>query len=230
MEPVLPSTPAANFPITRVEIAEAAEHRKRHVKNLSKHRSDAAKKYQDALERLSHSREETSSPDSHILIGDLVMRRPLNRKSKMHPKCEGPLVVLASSDKNVFQLATANGHILKTMTNRARLRKLKLHERARYIGEFWDASNRLKSYDQRAKQEDQLREVETKLKEATLENLEAQKRGKPASLQKHAELGAERRQLIESMQSEETSKAPTAPEPSPHLGKRIRQLPVRYRA
>jgi hypothetical protein len=30
----------------------------------------------------------------------------------------------------------------------------------------------LKSYDKRAKQEDQLREVETKLKEATLEMLE----------------------------------------------------------
>jgi Integrase core domain/Zinc knuckle len=229
VEPVLPSTPVATSPITRVEIAEAAEHRKRHVQNLSKYRSDAAEKYQAALERLSRSREETSSPTTPILVGDLVMRRPLNRKSKMHPKWEGPLVVIASSDTNVFQLATANGHILKTMTNRARLRKLNLHERARYIGEFWDASNRLKSYDKRAKQEDQLRDVDTRLKEATLKTLEAQKRGQPAPLEKHAELSAERRQLIESIQSEETQKSPTVPEPSPHLGKRIRRLPVRYR-
>jgi transposase InsO family protein len=121
VEPVLPSTPVATSPITRVEIAEAAEHRKRHVQNLSKYRSDAAKKYQAALKRLVHSHKETSSPATPILVGDLVMRRPLNRKSKMHPKWEGPLIVIASSDTDVFQLATANGHILKKMTNRARL-------------------------------------------------------------------------------------------------------------
>jgi hypothetical protein len=90
------------------------------------------------------------------------------------------------------------------------------------------ASKRLKSYDKRAKQEDQLSEVETKLKEATLETLEAQKRGEHASIQKHADLSAERRQLVESMQSEETPKAPTSPEPSPHLSKCMRRLPVRY--
>jgi hypothetical protein len=76
VEPVLPSTPVATSPITRVEIAEAAEHRKRHVQNLSKYRSDAAKKYQAALKRLVHSHKETSSPATPILVGDLVMRHP----------------------------------------------------------------------------------------------------------------------------------------------------------
>jgi hypothetical protein len=96
---------------------EAAEHRKRHVKNLSKHRSDVAKKYQDALEH-----------PFTVSRGDVVHRftdsnwrphhaPPLEPKIQDAPKVEN-LVVLASRDKDVFQLAiTANGHILKTMTN-----------------------------------------------------------------------------------------------------------------
>ena len=102
VELVLPSTPVATTPITHIEIAEAAEHRKRHIQNLSKYRSDATKKYQATLECLVSSREETSSPMAPILVGDLVMCHPLNRKSKMHPKWEGPLVVIASSDTDVF--------------------------------------------------------------------------------------------------------------------------------
>ena len=84
----------------------------------------------------------------------------------------------------------------------------------------------MKSYDLRAKQEDQLRAVDKKVREATLENLEAQKHGQRPSLEKHAELSKERRDLVESMKSDDVHHRQE--EPSPHLGKRIRRLPVRF--
>jgi len=56
---------------------EAAEYRRQHVQDLSKHRTDAAKKYHAALERLAKSRDD-SYPENPILIGDLVTRTPLN--------------------------------------------------------------------------------------------------------------------------------------------------------
>ena len=49
VEPVLPSTSFASSPATRVELTEAAEYRREHVQDLSKHRTDAANKYLTAL-------------------------------------------------------------------------------------------------------------------------------------------------------------------------------------
>ena len=45
VEPVLPSTSVANTLITCVELAEATQHRREHVQDLSKHRTEAAEKY-----------------------------------------------------------------------------------------------------------------------------------------------------------------------------------------
>jgi len=56
MEPVLPYTSIVNTPVTRLELAEAAEYRKTHVQNLSKYPTNAAKKYEEALEHLVKSR------------------------------------------------------------------------------------------------------------------------------------------------------------------------------
>ena len=84
------------------------------------------------------------------------MRTPLNRKSKLHPKWDGPFVVLDSTDKDVYQIAIANGHILSNLVNAARLRKLNESERKQYTGDFWEASNRLKLHDQRARDQKQL--------------------------------------------------------------------------
>ena len=117
VEPILPSTAIANNPVTRVELAEAVEYRRGHVQDLSKHRTDAAKKYHAALEKLAKSRDNDSYSASPILNGDLVMCTPLNRKSKLHPRWDGPFVVLDSTDKDVYQLATASGHILKNLVN-----------------------------------------------------------------------------------------------------------------
>ena len=224
VEPVLPSTTVVNAPLTRVELAEAAEYRREHVQDLSKYRVDAAKKYQAALERLAKSRDD-SYPASPIILGDLVMRSPLNRKSKLHPGWDGPFVVLESSDKDTYQLATSNGHILENLVNLNRLRKLDENERKRYTGDFWAASERLKLHDRRARDQQQLQDLDDELRKATLANLEAQKLGKPAPLNQIVEISSRKRQAERQIAD---SSPPTASS-SPALSKRIRRLPSRFR-
>ena len=224
VEPVLPSTSVINTPLTRVELAEATEHRREHVQDLSKHRTEAAKNYQAALERLAKSRDD-ADPAKPIIIGDLVMRTPLNRKSKLHPRWDGPFVVLDSTDKDVYQLATSNGHILGNLVNRIRLRKLDSNERKRYTGDFWDASERLKLHDKSARNRSQLQDLDVELKKATLENLEAQKLGKPAPLTQIAEVKSRKRQVQELQSESSRPSSPVLPEPA----KRVRRLPSRFR-
>ena len=124
VEPTLPSTSTITDPISRVELAEAVEYRRKHVQDLSKHRTEAAERYQSGLRRLAESRDETSNSASSIIAGDLVMRAPINRKSKIHPKWDGPFVVLDTSEKDVYQLGTANGHVIENLVNKQRLWKL----------------------------------------------------------------------------------------------------------
>jgi hypothetical protein len=210
-------------------LAEAVEYRRKHVQDLSKHRTDAAKKYHAALERLAKSRDNSAYFTTPIIHGDLVMRAPLNRKTKMHPKWDGPFVVLDSSDKDDYQLATANGHILENLVNVDRLRKLDENERKQYTGDFWEASSRLKLHDKRAKDQKQLQDLDVQLKKATLENLEAQKLGKPAPLNKIADLSSQRRQVEQELHSDPPSAPAAAPPPPPDLGQRVRRLPSRFR-
>jgi len=80
------------------------------------------------------------------------MREALNRKSKIHPRLDGPFVAIASTEKDVYQLSTPNGYILQNLVNLDRLRKLSLPEIEQYTSEFWHASKRLKLYDRQAKE------------------------------------------------------------------------------
>src|SRR5438045_8706207 len=105
----------------------------------------------------------------------------VRRESKLHPRWDGPFVVLNASDKGTYQLATANGYTIKNLVNDARVRKLTAEERAQYRNEFWNASSRLKLHDRRAQQEQQLHEVNQRLREATLEHLQAQRQPRPTS-------------------------------------------------
>ena len=81
---------------------------------------------------------------------------PINRKSKMHPRWDGPFVILEIRDKNV---ATANGYILKHLVNKDRLQKLSESEAKSYVDEFWEASDRLKKHDALAKQRQRLNDL-----------------------------------------------------------------------
>jgi hypothetical protein len=65
-------------------------------------------------------------------------------------------VVLDFNDKDDYQLARANGHIIENLVNVERLRKLNEDERKPYTGDFWEASNRLKLHDKQAKDQKQL--------------------------------------------------------------------------
>ena len=230
VEPTLPFTSIIDLPITRVELAEAAEFRKNQVQDLSKYRTEAAKRYQTALKRLAAARDEMAF-DSPIVPGDLIMREPLNRKSKLHPAWDGPFVVLESSESDAYQLSTANGHVLQNLVNGSRLRKLNLEERKRYVGEFWEASKRLRSQDERARQDRELRDIDMRLRKATLDNLEAQKRGERVTLDQHAQITKDRQAKIAEIQPEtsKSSNANTTRLEAETLPRRIRRLPSRYR-
>lgn len=229
VEPVLPSTSTTANPITRVELAEAVEHRRKHVQDLTKHRTLAADRYQEGLRRLAETRDEYSNSAGTIIPGDLVMRKPLNRKSKIHPEWDGPFVVLEISDTDTYQLGTANGHILENLVNKQRLRKLNEAELAKYTGEFWAASSRLKLRDERAGRQTQLHELDVKLKEATLANLESQRRGERVSLDKIAEISAQKKSLEVELQAESIAKRPSPLIEPRGREKRLRRPPVRFR-
>ena len=182
------------------------------------------------------------------MAGDLVMRDIPNPKSKLHPRWDGPFVILDASDKDTYQLATANGHIIKNLVNSARVRKLTVEERTQYRNEFWNASSRLRLHDKRAEQEQQLHDVNKRMREATLEHLQAQRRPPAASppattsdnppprdppdgLEKVAEIVKEKRQLEQALKSApEVVPVPAAPpEPPRGIVKRLRRLPARFR-
>ena len=226
VEPMLPTTSVAVTPITRLERAEASETRKQYVQDLQQHRTEAAEKYKAALEKPVSTQDDSTFVQTPIIPGDLVMRRPINRKSKLHPKWDGPFIVLASTDTDVYQLGTANGYTIQNLVNIARLRKLTSDERQEYSGDFWEASRRLKRQDERAREQRELLDVEVQLRKATVEQLEAQKRGEKADLTKHAQLGAEKKRRTELQRESEAQKVPseTARE-SLGVGKRIRRLP-----
>jgi hypothetical protein len=107
VEPVLPHASIVSSSTTAPEREIAKEDRQ----NLDKYRTEAAQRYRDALEKLAKNRDDTAFLNDLIMSGDLVMREPLSRKSKLHPRWDGPFVIVGSSEKDVFQLATANGPI-----------------------------------------------------------------------------------------------------------------------
>ena len=96
----------------------------------------------------------------------------------------------------------ANGHILENLVNVSRLHKLDESERRSCIGDFWDASGRLKRWDQCAKDQRQLHDLDVNLREATIANLEAQRRKEPAPLTEIAKISSQKRQLERQLESE----------------------------
>ena len=120
VNPVLPSsaTIQQEAPLSDVELENARVARKTYVQNLQKYHTDAADKCPAGLERLGAKREEYFKEP--ISPGDLVMRS-IEQETKLHCKWDGPFVVLDSTDKDVYQLATANGYILKNLVNVGRL-------------------------------------------------------------------------------------------------------------
>ena len=225
VEPKLPSAASlSSTPISHVEREMTAEERRHRIQDLSKYRSVATARYQEAIRRLAEDRDDAVFLRDPIQRGDLVMRSPINRQSKLHPKWEGPFVVLDISDTDAFQLASSNGHIVKNLVNKARLRKLDPEERAKYADEYWIASNRLRKHDELAKQQRQINELDIRARQATIEALERQKRGQPAPLTEFVEITRQRQELAAkrtAAQAELHVEAPPVPMGRP---RRLRRL------
>ena len=233
VEPILPSTSTYHEkPLSNVERLETQEERRQHVQDLRKYRTDAANKYKESITKMADARDDGNF-STPISPGDLVMREVLNRKTKLHPKWDGPFVVLDSTDKDTYQLATANGYTIRNLVNGVRLRRLTSDERGEYASEFWEASARLRSHDERAARENLLHDVEIKLRQATTDHLEAQKaRADPSEhMQRIAELSKKKREVTRELDTSREAPIPTASdtEPPRGLNKRIRRLPWKLR-
>jgi hypothetical protein len=109
------------------------------------------------------------------------------------------------------------------------VRKLDEAERKSYIGDFWETSNRLKAWDQRAKDQKELHDLDAQLKRATIANLEAQPSGEPAPLKKLAEISTQRRKLEQQLQSDATAQIIPLPARVGKRSQRPRRPPFRLR-
>ena len=86
--------------------------------------------------------------------------------------------------------------------------------------------------DQRAKDQRQLHNLDVRLKEATIANLEAQKRGERAPLDQIAKISSQKRQLERQLRSDISSPAaPFVPPSTIPKGRpqRSRRPPFRFR-
>jgi transposase InsO family protein len=226
VEPVLPHASIVSSSTTALERQIAKEDQRARVQNLDKYRTEAAQRYRDALERLAKNRDDTAFLNDPIMPGDLVMREPLSRKSKLHPRWDGPFVIVGSSEKDVFQLATANGYKLPHLHNIARLRKLNKEERTRYTGDFWDASNRLKLHDRIAREQSELNDVNIRLAEATRQHLLDQRSGARTDLQEITKIREEQRQKEQDLRAAREESA--ALQGSTRTSARVRKAPARF--
>jgi hypothetical protein len=68
------------------------------------------------------SQREESYRESGFGVGDLVKRRS-EASTKLHPRWDGPFMIRDVTDKNVYQLQTRNGYILKNLYNSERLQR-----------------------------------------------------------------------------------------------------------
>ena len=194
IEPTLPSesTSTLTEPISPTELEEIHQHRRNHIQNLGKYRTEAAEKYREAYRKLADIRDDQYL-ESGVTAGDLVMRRPINLKNKIWPKWDGPFVVLEYTDKNTYQLGSSNGYVVRNLINGERIRKLSLKELKRYRGGFWHASGRLKANDERAKRENELHDAEMAMKKVALANMEAQRKAAELKAQRNADRDAVKR-------------------------------------
>src|SRR5438477_5618241 len=109
---------------------------------------------------------------------DLIMCELLNHKSKLHPRWDGPFIILTFMDKDVYQLAIENRCRLPNLVNITRIHKLDKAEHQHYTEDFWDASICLRLHDRVAKDQAELYGINKWLAKAMHRYLEDQCQGK----------------------------------------------------
>jgi hypothetical protein len=118
-EPCLPSERTQDIigrAPTDQEIGYLQEHRLEHIQDLAPYREEATARAEERMVREARCREEQYREDP-LGPGDLVLRKN-EARTKLHPRWDGPFVVRASTDKNVYQLQTRNGYVLRHLYNR----------------------------------------------------------------------------------------------------------------
>ncbi|GBE78770.1 predicted protein [Sparassis crispa] len=138
-------------PPTDAEIATLQNCRLEHVQNLERFRTEANTR---ALRRLQDEarRREGTYHERALGIGDYVLRRSEN-PTKLHPRWDGPFIVHDVTDRNVYQLRTRNGYILRTLYNAARLKR---YHPSNMDPELWYSSADLQRRDARARMQRRL--------------------------------------------------------------------------
>jgi hypothetical protein len=137
---------------------------------------------------------------------------------------------LPSSNKYTYQLASANGYIIRNLINETRMRKLSLEEYERYTGEFWEASTkRLRRQDLNVRHQRELHDIDVQLRKATTDQLEAQRKGEPSSLQKIADLSKQKQRIVEAQKAEQQKPVEEDATVQRDTTKRIRRLPWKLR-
>ena len=130
---------------TDEEIGSLQERRLEHVQDLARFRAEASQQAAKRMEREVSQREATYR-ERGLGVGDLVKRRN-EASTKLHPRWDGPFMIRDVTDKNVYQLQTRNGYILRHLYNGERLQRYFPSSSSRNL---WFASPSLKKKDMAA--------------------------------------------------------------------------------
>jgi len=152
---IVPRLPATARIVNHLTDDSSPNDRLAELEKLQKHRSESAQLYRKSLEKLAANRDQYLK-ETTIGRGDLVMRKRINVESKLHPRWDGPFVIVSSTPEGTYHLATANGRM---QANQAQLRRLSHSETRRYVNDFWHTSARTRKLDQqvlRAEQDCQI--------------------------------------------------------------------------
>ena len=145
-EPRLPSDRTYDVvqrPPTDQEIEYLRQRRLEHLPDLSRFRQEANAKAALRLQKEADRRDEEYREQA-LGPGTLVKRKH-EAGTKLHPKWDGPFVIRAVTDKNVYQLQTRNGYVLRHLYNGERLRPY--HPSSNSDTSLWFASSDLKKRD-----------------------------------------------------------------------------------
>jgi len=115
---IAPRLPATSQIVNHLTVSSTPNDRLAELEKLQAHRAESAQFYRESIERLAANREQYLK-ETAIGRGDLVMRKRINVESKLHPRWDGPFVIVSSTPDGTYHLATANGYHIKAQANQA---------------------------------------------------------------------------------------------------------------
>lgn len=104
---------------TDEEISHLQYLRLEHVQDLARSRAEANAQAESRTEKEATQREDQYR-EKRLGVGDLVKRR---HEAEAPPRWDAPVMIRDVTDKNVYQLQTRNGYILRNSYNGQRLQR-----------------------------------------------------------------------------------------------------------